>query len=369
MDPALRPAAADDFPRDLPRFIVQQHHVVAVPADRPGHMQRDLREEGQQRRDLVRYHFRRVIMAVVHQRDAFVPVHCRVGQGEFRASRGIGLHADPEDLALNAGFHLAEVVGFRQDFIHGLPVADPGSQAVPRDILETVAGPDVHHAGFPQLLRQGTADPDARLPVFNPEFPGLRVRRGQRQRIAFRMGKERRVEIASQAAFPAEFDPLPEVLRLQFVPVRPFAVFKNRVAGMQVHLRRARNQAEHLVQVVHQFLRGPGPARIVPRGLDPARQRFGRIRVKAAHVVPLPAVQGNRDILQDPDGRLRVHSRFRVPFPCFCKAHKSASICIFRFPRIVASMGSAMTSLPVASSVSRFRNRFFAPPPAMQIFR
>ncbi len=42
-----------------------------------------------------------------------------------------------------------------------------------------------------------------------------------------------------------------------------------------------------------------------------------------------------------------------------------ASICIFRFPSAVASIGRASTVLPVACSVRRFKKPFFAPPPTM----
>ena len=44
-----------------------------------------------------------MIVAVVHQRDALLPVHGGVAQGKLRAAHGAALHADAEDLALYAG--------------------------------------------------------------------------------------------------------------------------------------------------------------------------------------------------------------------------------------------------------------------------
>ena len=288
-------------------------------------------------------------MAVVHQRDALVHVHGGVGEGEFRAAHRIGFHADAEHLAFDAGLHLFEIIGLGEDRVDGFPIADPGPHPVAGNILEAVAGPDIHNAGLSQLLRQVRADPDAGFAVVNPEFPGCFIRGGQGQGIALRMGEEGGVEIAAQAALLAKFHPFLKMLRLQLVPVRPFAVFKDGIAGVQVHLRRAGNQADDLVQVRHQLLRIAGPAGIIAGGLDAPGQGLGRIRVKPADVIPLPAVEGDGNLLQGPDGRIRVDSQGCIPFFCFFVTHFSTPLfiqwdsCIFRLPRAVASIGNAVT--------------------------
>jgi CRISPR type III-A-associated RAMP protein Csm4 len=55
------------------------------------------------------------------------------------------------------------------------------------NVLEAVACPDVHYAGFTQLLCQVVRYPDAGLAVIDPEFPGLLVGRSKGQGITFGM--------------------------------------------------------------------------------------------------------------------------------------------------------------------------------------
>ena len=310
-------------------------------------------------------------MPVVHQGNALVHIHRRVGKGKFRAARRIGLHADAENLAFNAGFYFFEVIGLLQDLVNGLTIAYPRSHPVSRNILESIPGPDIHHTRLAQFFRQVTADADTGFAVFDPEFSGFLVRAGQRQRVAHRMGEEGGIEVTAQAAFLAELRPLSEVFRLQFVSVCPFPVFENGIAGMQVHLRCTGNQAQHLVQVRHQLFRGACTARIIARGLDSAGQRFARIGIKAPHVVTLPAVQGHRYPFQFFNGCVGINADSRIAFSGFFVAHASSPpflIWIMIFPSAVASIGSAITFLPVASSVSRFRYLFLAPPPTMYSF-
>ena len=339
--------------------------MIRVPADGTRDVQGDLREEGQQRGDLVAHDLGGVIVAVVHQRDAFVAVHGGVGESELRAAHGVSLHADAEDLRFDAGLDLVEVEGFGQDRVDRRAVALARPHAVGGHVLEAVAGPDVHHALFAQLLGQVRRDADAGLPVLDPELARLLVRRGKRQRVALGVGEEGGVEVAAQAPRLAEVHPLLKMLRLEPVAVRPLALVEDRVAGVQVQLRPAGDEGQHLVEVGHQLLGRAGAAGVVAGGLDAAGQRRVGIGVEAAHIVALPAVEGDGDGLQPLDRGVRVHAEKGVFLFCFGVAHLSASICIFRFPIAVASMGRAITFLPVAFSVSSFRNAFFAPPPTM----
>ena len=112
-------------------------------------MKSNLREECEQRRDLVAYNLRGVIVSVVHQGDTFVHVQGRVAQGKLGTSDRVSLNADPEDFALDAGFDFAEVVRLGQDFINGLAVTNSRADPVSRDIFEAVARPDVHDAKLP----------------------------------------------------------------------------------------------------------------------------------------------------------------------------------------------------------------------------
>ena len=309
-------AAADDLPADLLGFVIKQHHMVAVPANGSGDMEGDLREESQQGGDFVADDFCGVIVAVVHQRDTFISIESGVAQGKLSGTHRVRFHADTEHFALDAGLDFGKIVGFGQDLVNGLPITLPRPHAVAGDVLETVACPDIHHAGLSQLLRQIAADADAGFPVLDPEPARLLVGGAEGQRVALGMGEEGGVEIAAQAELFAEVYPFPEVLRLQLVPVGPLPIFKNSVAGMKIQLFRARTQLQHHIQVCHQFLRSPGAARVVAGGLDAPGEGLGRIGVKAAHIVPLPTVEGNRDGFQTFEGGIGVHMVSGVF--CFC---------------------------------------------------
>ena len=339
--------------------------MIAVPAHRAGDVQGDLREEGQQCRDFVADHLGGVIVAVVHQGDALIPVHGGVAQGKFRAAYGIALHADAEHLALHAGLDLIEVKGLGENFVDGLLVAQPGAQPVGGDVLEAVARPDVHGTDLPQLLRQILRDAHAGPAVLDPEAAGFLVGGTERQRITLRVGEEGGVKVRAEAVLFAEVHPRCKMLRLQLIAVDPLALGKNSIAGVEIQLLRAGAQLQHLLDIRHQLLRGPRAAGIAAGGLDAAGKGLGGVGVETAHIVPLPAVQRQRHSFQLCKRRFGIHTEGSVFFFCFRIAHRSASICIFRLPRAVASMGRAMTCLPVALAVRWFKNSFFAPPPTM----
>lgn len=301
-------AAADNLPADFAGFVVEQHHMVAVPADGPGDVEGDLGEEGQQRRDLIAHHLGGVVVAVVHQGDALVPVEGGVGEGELRAAHSVRLHPDAKYLALNAGLHQLEVVGLGEDFVDGLAVTRPGLHAVAGDVLEAVPRPDVHHAGLAQLLRQVLGDADAGFPMVDPEAARLLVGGGQGQRVAFGVGEKGGVEVAAQAPRLAELHPGGEVLGLQRVPAGPLSGPEDGVAGVEVQLFQAGAQLQHHVQVGHQLLGGAGPAGVIPRGLDAAGEGGAGVGVEAPHVVPLPAVEGHGDGVQRLQCPVRVHA-------------------------------------------------------------
>ena len=117
--------------------------------------------------------------------------------------------------------------------------------------------------------------------------------------------------------------------------------------------------------VRHQLLRRSRAAGIAASGLDAAGKGLGGVGVETAHIIALPAVQGQRHGFQLCKRRFGIHTEGGVFFFCFRIAHRSASICIFRLPSAVASMGRAMTRLSVALAVRWLRNSFFAPPPTM----
>ena len=117
-----------------------------------------------------------MIVTVVHQRDALVFIECRIAQGEFRRTDRVSLDADAEDLGFDTRFDLVEIIGFLQDLIDGFPVSSSRAHPVSRNVLETVARPDIHDALLTEFFCQIFGDSDRSLAVFDPEFPGFLIR-------------------------------------------------------------------------------------------------------------------------------------------------------------------------------------------------
>ena len=339
--------------------------MVAVPADGSGDVQGYLREESEERRNLVTYHLCGVIVAVVHEGDALALVHRRIAQGKLCTAHGVGLHADAEHLAFYAGLHEVKIVRLGENFVDGLFIAHSRPHPVGGDVLKAVPRPDVHDTGLPQLLGKILGNADAGFAVVDPEPAGFLTGAGQGQRVAFGVGEEGRVKVAAQPPIPAEVHPFLKVLRLQPVPVGPLTVLKDGVAGMKIQLFPAGAELQNLIQIRHQLLGVSRPPGVVAGGLDAAGKGLSGVGVKAPDVVPLPAVQGNGDGFQRFHGFVHIDADVLIAFFCFLVSHVYSSSCIFRLPRAVASMGRATTCLPVASSVRRLRNAFFAPPPTI----
>ena len=295
--------------------------MVGVPADGPGDVQRDLREESQQGGDFVADHLGGVVVAVVHQRDALFFVHGGVGQRELGAAHRISLHTDAEHLGFHAGLDLIKVIRLRQDFINAGLVALAGTHAVGGNVLEAVAGPYIHGTGLAQLLGQILADADAGLAMLHPEAAGVLVGAGQRQRVALGMTEKGRVEVRTKAVRLAELHPPGKVAGFQLVPVRPVAVLKDGVAGVQVDFLGARAELQHFINVGHQLFRRAGAAGVVAGGLDAAGQRLAGVGIKAAHVIPLPAVQADGNGLQPGHGGVNIHAEGGVGGFCGFVAH------------------------------------------------
>ena len=291
--------------------------MVAVPADGTGDVQGDLIEEGEQSRNLVGDHLGGVIVAIIQKGDALVAVHGGIAEGKLGRTGGECLYADAKDLGLHAGLDHPEIVVLRENLVNRSLVAHTGTHAVGGNVLEAVAGPDVHHTGLPQLLGKVGGDADAGLAVLHPEFAHFFVGRGQRQGIAHRVGEESGVKVAAQAPLLAVGHPFGEMFGLQLVAVGPISVVKHGVAGVEVHFLRAGAEFEHHIDVIHQLLRGAGTAGIVAGGLNAAGKGLVGVGVKAADIVALPAVERDGNGLQLFDSSIGVDAQcgvFRLSF-------------------------------------------------------
>ena len=157
--------------------------------------------------------------------------------------------------------------------------------------------------------------------MVDPEPAGFLVGRTEGQGIAFGMGEKGGVKIAAQPPLTAKVHPRLKMPGLQFVPVGPCSIFKYGVAGVKIQLFRGGAELQDLVDILHQLLWVPRPAGVISGSLNTVGKWGVRVGVKALHIVPLPAVQGNRDGFELFNCRIGVNADGGVFFFCICVAH------------------------------------------------
>ena len=110
------------------------------------------------------------------------------------------------------------------------------------------------------------------------------------------MRKKRRVEVQGNPLVGRPIHPAPEMLGADFVPLDlPAAVFEiNRVQAEAVF---AGNEVHRPGGVGAEFLGRSRPAGVIARGHDAAVGQSADA-LEPRHVVPLPALNGNRDFFE-----------------------------------------------------------------------
>ena len=215
-----------------------------------------------------------------------------VAQVIFVRADDVALRADAEELAL----HGVQVVGpidrEGEDLVEGLGQALPRADAVDRQVLHAVGNPDVGDAGLAEGRADRCADLAAGDAVLDPELADAGVLVGQRHAVGrLGMGEVGRVEVHAQSLLLAPIDPALEMLGGQFVAIDPLAA-RLGVAGVQIEAVLSGDEREGLDRVAAQFVGGAGLAGVVARDGQTAAQFLAGL-LEPAHVVALPAVQGN----------------------------------------------------------------------------
>ena len=193
------------------------------------------------------------------------------------------------------------------------------------------------------------------------------------------MAEEGGIEIKAKAALFRVVHPRLEMLRPEFIPLRPVFLRHDGVAGVQIQPFLARNQAAGLVKIGGQLFEGAGLAGIVSGGLNAAGKGFSGV-FQPGHVIPLPAMNRDRNLLQSGNSGIGVyaprgvaffgfliHAHFPFSFGINVFSSKSARICsrawersfsspsaiscAMALPSAVPSPGPANTGKPVASAV------------------
>gem|GEM_PF-4449009 len=151
--------------------------------------------------------------------------------------------------------------------------------------------------------------------MLDPELARSRIGMGQRATvIGQRMGEERRIEIQPEAAGFAPVDPALKMGEGERIAFDFAAAGEVGVTGVEIETVPSGNQRQGLVEIAPQFVEGAGLARIISRRLDSAACQLGAGMLEPAHVVPLPAMQGDRDTPEPLQSGLGVHGLSGVYF-------------------------------------------------------
>ena len=190
---------ADCFVRDVLKLVVENHHMVGVPADRTADVQQHFWKEEENGADLVADLLGRMKMSGVdgqHEIVLFCIVHV-----ELVAADGAAFHSDSEQLALHGIEQILFGIFDGENLIQRIFQAGAGAAAVNRNVLESVGNPGVHDAGRAKFASEVVADDAAGFRMMDPELADLlfRGREGE-SLLRHRMCKERRIEIKPDSA-------------------------------------------------------------------------------------------------------------------------------------------------------------------------
>ena len=163
-------------------------------------------------------------------------------------------------------------------------------------------------AGAFQLAPHGRADLAAALDVLDPEFAYGPVGVAQSEAVGgLGMGEAGGVEVELELLFIGPVDPAAEVVGLDLRAVDRAAA-ELAVNGVQVQPMGPRDEGESPVEILAELGRRAGFAGMVPRHLQAAAGERTPPLFESAHVVPLPAMNRERDFLQGFEGLLGVHA-------------------------------------------------------------
>ena len=272
-----------------------------------------------------------MIVSVIHQRQTLVFVHSGNAESEFCAAGGVCFYTDTEYLRFYAGLYLVEIEGLGKDLFNGILVSHSGSHTVCGNILEAVAGPDIHNAGdtgfFSKILRNA----DTSLTVSDPEITNFLVGMAESQTVLLHgMREEGGVKVNTQTSFLCEFNPFSEVLGLKLVTVSK-TVFENCVASVYVDFLLTGAKGHHFVHICHELFGSGCLAGIVTCGLDTAGK--SAVVIETADIVALPAVYSYGNVVQLFNRSFNVNAESRktffCKFKCFCRHSRSSPVFIF----------------------------------------
>ena len=149
--------------------------------------------------------------------------------------------------------------------------------------------------------------------MLDPELPDPLVGMGERETAGrLGVGKAGGIEIEPHSPLLRPLDPGLEVGRFNLVAIN-LLPGKLAIEGMQVEPVAAGDEGEGHIEIGPQFIRRAGLARIIARHGQSAAEFLARM-LKAADIVPLPAMERNGDLGEAAQRLLHAHAVGRVEF-------------------------------------------------------
>ena len=267
-------------------------------------MQQDLGQVEEHARDLVADRLGGMEVAGIEAQQLLA--RDAVAQIKLGRPHRAALGADAEQFRLHGVEHMLGRQRRLEHLVERLGEPHAGGEPVGGRVLEAVGHPHVRHARCAQGLAHRGPDFAAPSAVLDPEVPDALVGVREREAVGgLGMREAGGVEIEADPLARGPVDPASEVGGLDRVAIDLLAA-KLPVEGVQVHPMPARDQREGLGKVGPQFVGRAGLARVVARHGQAAAEPSAGV-LEAAHVVSLPAVERDGDLLERRERRGRVH--------------------------------------------------------------
>ena len=174
---AVKEVVTDDFAGNRLGFVIQQHHVIAVPAHRTADVQQQARHVEHGGGDFVGDHLGRVEVAGIQTQRGLAAGG--VTHVELVRAHGVALGANAEQLALYGVDVVRRVQLLADGLIQRGQQALARGQAIDGDVLHAVRDPDVHHRRRAELFAEIRRNAAADLHVVDPELADVVVRVGE----------------------------------------------------------------------------------------------------------------------------------------------------------------------------------------------
>jgi hypothetical protein len=150
--------------------------------------------------------------------------------------------------------------------------------------------------------------------VLDPEIANALVGVSQGESVRrLRVREQCGIEIQPEVVGLRPVNPTLKVLGFDFVSLYELATVVQ-VAGVEIQAVPPWNQAESLLDVTAKLIDGPGLPRVVAGRLNASTGEFGAGGFKPSHIVPLPAMERDRNAFEFLQRGIGVDAHARIAF-------------------------------------------------------